>query len=193
MNPNYNFTEDEQNDIIDEFLKFIEINEYKNTFTSEIKTCQCKCYKNHMNCKVLDKFSFDENMIQNIYSMTYECSTCKGKKSFIEDFNNMNKINNVNVIRWYFTRHWFPSIDVVRQVLKCGKERHHMFKNLYNNVTIKNDYKVELLNVIDKYNVYKTLVDFNKNINHIDNIQRGWLKTDYEPVITTQAYQERTW
>ena len=78
MNPNYNFTEDEQNDIIDEFLKFIEINEYKNTLTSEIKTGQCKCYKNHMNYKVLDKMHFDENIIQNIHSMTYECSTCKG-------------------------------------------------------------------------------------------------------------------
>ena len=74
-----------------------------------------------MNYKVLDKLPFDENIIQNICSMTYECSTCKGKKSFIEDFNNIDNINNVNTICWYFTRHWFPSIDVVRQVIQCGK------------------------------------------------------------------------
>ena len=56
--------------------------------------------------------------------------------------------------------------------------------NLYNNVIIKNDYEEELLDVIHnhKHNVYKTLVDINKIINHVDKIQRGWFKTDYEPV-----------
>ena len=80
--------------------------------------------------------------------MTYECSTCKGKKGFIEDFNNNRKIRNVKIIRWYFTRHRLPSIDVANQVTKCGKERYDMFQDLYNNVIIKNDYEEELVNVI---------------------------------------------
>ena len=138
---------------------------------------------------------FDENIIKNIYSMTYECLTCKGKKSFIEYFNNIKKINNVNIIRWYFTRHGFPSIDVVRQVIKCSKDRYCILKHLCNNVMIKNNYEEELLDVIhrNKYNVYKTLVDINNIINHIAKTQRGRFKTDYEPVITTQSLQERFW
>ena len=107
------------------------------------------------------------------------------------------KNNNENTIRWHFTRHRFPSIDVVRQVIKCGKDRYDMFKNLYNNVIIKNDYEEEeLFDAIHehKHNFYKTLADINKkNIKHIDNIQRGWFKAGYEPVITTQASQGRFW
>ena len=59
MNPSYNFTEDEQNDIIDGFLY--------NKSTNEIRSCQCKCYRNYKNYTVLDKMPFAEKYSKYIF------------------------------------------------------------------------------------------------------------------------------
>ena len=71
------FSEQEQNEIIDEFLDVIKAKDYINNKRQKRRTCKCNHYKNHDRYCVLNEFSLPENILKHIYNYTYRCYDCE--------------------------------------------------------------------------------------------------------------------
>ena len=73
------FSEQEQEEIINQFLDVIKVNYIAN---SELKRKNCKCndFKKHDRYCVLNQMPLPENILNNIYGFTYSCYDCEKRK-----------------------------------------------------------------------------------------------------------------
>ena len=123
------FSEQEQNEIIDEFLDVIKAKDYINNKRQKRRTCKCNLYKNHDRYCVLNEFSLPENILKHIYNFTYRCYDCE------QDEEKEEKMVDVLTERgfWRFNmekmilqiEHTFPCYDIVKTIIPGIKSRRY--------------------------------------------------------------------
>ena len=166
------FSEQEQEEIINQFLDVIKVQDYITNSKLKRKNCKCNDYKKHDRYCVLNQMPLPESILNNIYGFTYRCYHCDKKVEAEEELKERIETNDLclyNVDKLILSAsESFPCYDIVQRIVPNIKQkRYKMYQELFDKMMCCSD-KQEIKNWIEikKYAIYNTRMDFNK-IMHI--------------------------
>ena len=112
------FTEIEQEEIINKFLDMVLINNTKKELKNKCDCCKCKNYKNHNRYKEIGRIELPINMLNIIYNSTYKCIFCQEREKTIRHIettqnHNVDFLNNANIKTGYLLNNVNFQIKVV--------------------------------------------------------------------------------
>ena len=170
------FNQNEQDEIINDFLDVIKVRDYIRESREKRDKCKCKDCNKHDRYCTLYELPLPENFINNIYGFTYRCWTCEKtieKEEQLEERLETNDLCLHDVEKLILSlERLFPLYDTVKQVIpNIAMKRYNMFKKLFAAMMYCRD-KEEIKTWIQykmKYNVNATTCDFNKNVRPLLN------------------------
>ena len=156
------FSEQEQEEIINQFLGFIKVTDYKPNSKLKRKNCKCNDYKKHHKYCVLNELPIPENILNNIYSFTCSCYDCEKKvkaEEILEERAEANDLFLFNVDKLFLSvSEIFPCYDIVQTIIKnITPRRHRKLEQLFNEImdcitTTKRDFDKIIRRCFDKPN-----------------------------------------
>ena len=165
------FSEQEQEEIINEFLDVIKVQDYITNSKLKRKNCKCNDYKKHNRYCVLNQMPLPENILNNIYGFTYRCYHCDKKVEAEEELKERIETNDLclyNVDKLILSAsESFPCYDIVQKIIKNITPRRHrrlerLFRQIMNG---KDNSHIETcIQYHLKLDVATTRRDFNKII-----------------------------
>ena len=168
------FSEQEQEEIINQFLDVIKVQDYITNSKLQRKKGKCNDYKQHDMYCVLSELPLPENILSNIHNFTYSCCHCDKKEKAKEEQKERIETNDLflyNVDKLFLSAsESFPCYDIVQKIIKnITPKRHRKFERLFSQIMDCKDNN-EIKTYIEyelKLDVATTRRDFNKIIRRV--------------------------
>ena len=160
------FSEIEQEEIINEFLNAIYVNDMCKLMKTKIKDCPCKLEDVKIE---LSRLNLPNNIISNICKFNYdECYDCKYLRNLPKIVARENKSKAIDGLTFMFARcHFFPDVKDLRNEFNFSVRRIQCLKQIYQKIKNNNiDMVIEIIK-LEKFNLNKTIADFNKVIKYM--------------------------
>ena len=168
------FSEQEQEEIINQFLDVIKVQDYITNSKLVRKNCKCNDYKQHDMYCVLSEFPLPENILSNIHNFAYRCYHCDKKvkaEKVLKERIETNDLCLYNVDKLIFrVCESFPCYDIVQKIIKnITPKRHRKLERLFSQIMDCKDHN-EIKTYIEyhlKLDVATARRDFNKIIRRV--------------------------
>ena len=128
------FTEKEQEYIINKFLDIVLVNDIKQELKNKCDACKCKNYLNHNRYRDIGHINLPNIILNHIYKFSYKCIFCQGREEPIREIeyvqnHNVDFLNNANIKNWLFVIQCkFPDKS---SFPKMSKQRYNLMKRIY--------------------------------------------------------------
>lgn len=156
----------EQEEIINEFLNTIYVNDMCKVMKTKIINCPCKLEDEKIE---LCKLNLPNNIINSICKFNYnECEDCKYLKRLPKIVERENKCKAIDGLTYMFVKcHFFPDKKILKEEFNFSFKRIDCLKKIYQKVG-NNDIDMVIGCIkLEKFNLDKTIADFNKVITYI--------------------------
>ena len=133
------FSEQEQENIINQFLDVIKAKDYIANSKLKRNSCKCNDYKKHDKYCVLNELPIPEIVASKIYGYAHRCIRCENRievEKKLERLVVFEGFHQYQVDKLIFSlKRRFPSYESVKNIIKnISQKKYSMLKHLFENV-----------------------------------------------------------